>query len=368
MGNPEENRMRVKLPPETRIGTLHDQLYAITPLDALAQEQGELYMYADVPAAKKRLPVVTGLFFVAGIVIGVGASVGAMLQINNMNNDLQAAHNAAAPKTSGLLPSTTAFPSSTPSLEQTPVATPPASATQTPSAAAKKQTIFLDPGHSGKNVDSTDPDTLLIDKSTHNEPETKENYTVALMVKQALEAQGYTVVMSKDAADDVKSSRDRSNEAIAAKADIAVSIHDDHTQTASFQAVYPQKVGLYRQAKADAGEDMPPLKFTNAQTACVSQQYATILQGARATTQGRNVRIAQLNFDDRPGYSKGNISLVQLFTQGTPWVYNEMGAKTGKKETTAISEVDLQKYATGITNGIKAAMEQQTAINAKCGK
>ena len=148
MGNPEENRMRVELPPETQIGALHGQLYAITPLDALAQEQGKIYMYADVPAAKKRSPVVAGLAFVVGIAVGVGASVWGMSRIDSMNSDLQAAHNAAAPKTSGLLPSTTAFPSSTPSLEQTSVATPAASATQTPSAMwLRPSFLFLNPEH-----------------------------------------------------------------------------------------------------------------------------------------------------------------------------------------------------------------------------
>jgi len=368
MTNPE--KIRVELPPQTQMGALDGHVYALTPIELLAQEGGKYYVLADAPAIAKRSPLAIGVSFITGVALGVGAAYGLMSRVNDMNNDLQAAHKAAVPSASAWKPSTTPLPTLTPTPEQSPSDSPTPSVSP---VAAKKQIIFLDPGHSGKNIDQTDAATGLRDVDANITLETAENYTVAVLTKDILAANGFTVVMSKDNLNDVKTSRERSDEAIAANADVAVSINNDHSMSTSSQAVYPQKVGQYRQPYADAGEDMPKVEVTNAQVSCVSQAYADIIKSNRITAQGKNVVVAEASFSDavnkQKGFSKGNIYLAPLFTADRiPWIYNKMGAKVGTSKTTKLSDADMQRYAQGIANGIKAAMEQQAAINAKCGK
>jgi N-acetylmuramoyl-L-alanine amidase len=308
-------------------------------------------------------------------VLGVAGGVQLSRQFDESNKSFAAAA-AASPKPVATVsgpreatPATTPTPEATPAASKTPTATteptPTASATPT---SKKTQIVFLDPGHSGKNINKTDPETMLKDVSAHNVPETEENYTVALMAKKILEEAGYAVVMSKDGVNDVKSSRDRADEAVAAGADIAVSIHDDHTVSPEkFEAVYPQKVGQYRE-QVDDNDETLRTTFRDKATACISQAYATLIQKARTESQGMNTKIAQLNFDNRKGYSKGNLSLVQLFVDQhkIPWVYNEMGALVGGDQKTKLSESTMQDYATGIAQGVIDSMEQQDKIEAKC--
>lgn len=221
--------------------------------------------------------------------------------------------------------------------------------------AGNKPVIVIDPGHSGQDKTVVDPATGINDHDYPNTPEMSEVWSVSNLVKTKLEADGYSVIFTKKNENDYVSLRGRADVANQANAALAVSIHNDHSQSfANFAKVSPQRVGLYRTAPNGS-----KVEFTNATVAQKSQAYATNFQAARNAAEGRNnTSTDDIVFDGRSGIAPGNLGLVQLFAN-VPWVYNEVGASEGL-------DAGLQeKYAKGIVDGIEKSVPSSgaTTIN-----
>lgn len=209
-----------------------------------------------------------------------------------------------------------------------------------------KPIIVLDPGHSGSDIDTIDAATGLRDHDYPNIPEITEVFAVVQLVKNKLEADGYTVIMTKNSARDNVSLRKRADIANNANALLAVSIHNDHSaKWDNFAQVYVQQVGLYRQTK-----DGKKITFDNEAVAQKSQQYGQIFAQEREKAEGRSVSVTNISFAGRLGLDPGNIPLVQLFAT-VPWVYNEVGV-----DGDLLSPEKLNIYAQGIINAIKKSV------------
>ena len=187
--------------------------------------------------------------------------------------------------------------------------------------ATHRAVVMLDPGHSGHTISHIDPVIHLHDGDYPNIPEISEVWDVTLMVQNALTRDGYIVLRTKTNRDDSRYLAARAAAAVHARADIAVSIHDDHSASANFQNVYPQFVGGYR----GGGSSGPVTRFTNARTACLSSRYSTAIAQKRSRTQQHTVGIARNNFAGRAPLAPGNLALVQLLAGSVPWIYNEAG-------------------------------------------
>ena len=66
-------------------------------------------------------------------------------------------------------------------------------------------------------------------------------FDVSSCVARALRTDGYRVLLTKAHALDSVSLANRAAIADQAKADLAISVHDDHSQSAGFQATYDQR-------------------------------------------------------------------------------------------------------------------------------
>lgn len=217
-------------------------------------------------------------------------------------------------------------------------------------ASGTKPVIVLDPGHSGSDIDSIDPATGLRDHDYPNTPELQEMFTVAQKVKSKLEADGYTVIMTKNSVNENVSLRKRAEIANNANANLAVSIHDDHgANWNTFAQVYIQKDGLYRETNQGKR-----VIFNNPAVAQKSQTYGQNIAQARSIAEGRPVSVTGISFVGRSGLDPGNIPMVQLFAK-VPWVYNEVGTDGNSP----LSETKLDQYAQGIINGIEKSVPIQ---------
>lgn len=210
-----------------------------------------------------------------------------------------------------------------------------------------KTVIVLDPGHSGSDIDSTDSTTGLRDHDYPNHPELEEVFNVAQQVKNKLESDGYSVIMTKSSANDNVSLRKRADIANTANAALAVSIHDDHgVSWDNFAQIYTQQVGLYRQTASGK-----KVTFDNSAIAQKSQQYGRIFAQERTAAEKRTASVADISFNGRDGLDPGNIPLVELFAN-VPWVYNEVGTDG----SSPLSQAKLDAYAQGIINGIEKSI------------
>lgn len=209
-------------------------------------------------------------------------------------------------------------------------------------------TIFLDPGHGASLTGTAASGTVggdgIISGESNNGQEDKDVWEVASRVKTKLEADGYTVVMSREE-NSSGTLWEKAKMASAANAAIAVSIHTDENSN----WIAAQEVGRYRKNQSNDVE----MVFKNADTAQKSQLYAQSFKTARDQAEGTSHEVItnmEASFSpERDLESHGNIAIVMLSAQDVPWVYNEIERDSGA----GISEDTKEKYAEGIYNGIK---------------
>jgi N-acetylmuramoyl-L-alanine amidase len=216
----------------------------------------------------------------------------------------------------------------------------------------------IDPGHSGRYGSRTDKATGLRDIDYPNFPEIYEMFDVSTCLARALRAGGYRVLLTKRRALSRVGHRERAEIANRSGADLAVSLHDDHGRSARFQATYSQRGvpdGDGRYGPMYRGRGRHRVVFARPQVARASETAAKAIAAARSKVLGRRVAVTQNSFDGRAPLEPGNLALVQLFAT-VPWVYNEMGARTGGSTHRALSIASERAYAAGLLAGIAAAV------------
>jgi N-acetylmuramoyl-L-alanine amidase len=212
--------------------------------------------------------------------------------------------------------------------------------------------IVLDPGHS-VTVHATDPATGLDVSDYENEPEMRDVYAIALLVKAQLQNAGYRVLMTKSSLGNPTSLGDRAAVANYAHAALAVSIHDQAGSSGGIpfasgnNTVYYQSVGNYRTTASGKR-----VTFTDANVAALSKKYGAIFQTQRARTEGHSVTLlGNTGYDlGGRGLPAGNIWIVQLLSK-VPWIYNEAGGNSPGQS--GLDTTDEQRYANGLVASIE---------------
>lgn len=273
----------------------------------------------------------------------------------------------SAPPSIASSPATTAAPDTTAAASPvTPVATAPvtaASATPsgTPSATrrarsttakAAKPVIVIDPGHSPA-IHAIDKATGLDVSDYANEPEMRDVFAVAQLVRTQLIEDGYRVVMTKTSVDSRVSLGRRAAIANEVHAALAISIHDQAGASggigyrAGNNIVYYQSVNKYR--STPSGDK---IVFTNRAVAAESERYAKIFRSVRAATEHASVGLqGDIGYDMASrGLPAGNMWLVQLLSK-VPWIYNEVGGNSAGR--LGLSAADERNYATALVRSIE---------------
>ncbi|WP_375387291.1 MULTISPECIES: N-acetylmuramoyl-L-alanine amidase [Actinomycetes] len=257
-------------------------------------------------------------------------------------------------------PTPTLTPTSPPTPARSPSPTP-ATTPSSPPAPPPKPVILIDPGHSGRSITSTDRATGLRDIDYPNYPEIDEVFAISRCAAQALRRDGYRVVLTKKQARDSVGLAARARMAAAENAVLAISVHDDHSQTADFEATYSQRgvkhAGRYHAMYRGSGANRTV--FDRAGVARRSERAAAAIAKARSQAQGRPVSVRENIYTGRAPLEPGNLALVQLLSS-VPWVYNEMGALTGGVTSRTMTMADQRGYAKGLVLGVEAAVPRST--------
>jgi N-acetylmuramoyl-L-alanine amidase len=232
------------------------------------------------------------------------------------------------------------------------VVTPPATSPPTLPPARNHPVVVIDPGHS-VTVRGTDPSTGLDTADYENEPEMRDVYDIALLVRRKLVEDGYRVYLTKRSVDTPTNLGVRAYLANRVHADIALSIHDQAGSNGGIpfdggnSNVYYQAVGDYRQ-----NPQGKKIYFNDSRVAAISKRYGEIFQHTREAAQGRSVNLmSNTGYDlGGRGLQSGNIWIVQLLSH-VPWIYNEAGGNSAGMS--GLDAADKQIYADGLINGVE---------------
>lgn len=212
--------------------------------------------------------------------------------------------------------------------------------------------IVIDPGHS-VSVHAIDPRTGLDVSDYENEPEMRDVFAVALMVKHQLVADGYRVMLTKKSLYQPMNLAARAAVANRVHADLALSIHDQAGADGGLpfagadSNVYYQTVGNYRETP-----DGTKIYFTNRRIAALSKKYGEIFQTEREQAEGHPVSLlSNTGYDlGTRGLPPGDIWRVQLLSH-VPWIYNESGGNSAGM--VGLDRTDRHKYAAGLVAGVE---------------
>jgi N-acetylmuramoyl-L-alanine amidase len=228
------------------------------------------------------------------------------------------------------------------------VAAAPASAAT--STANRGPVIVLDPGHS----DQVHATQNGLDTSDYaNEPEMRDVWTVAQLVRKQLTAAGYRVVMTKTRLHQKMSLGHRANIANRAHAALALSIHDQAGASGGVgfrrgnNIVYSQSVGTYRATRSGKR-----VYFRDKHVAAVSQHYGSIFRTWRHRVEHTSVGLRKnvgYNLGSR-GLAPGNIWMVQLLSH-VPWIYNESGGNSPGR--VGLNDADKHTYANALVSAVE---------------
>ncbi len=217
-------------------------------------------------------------------------------------------------------------------------------------------TIALDPGHNPVRIDSFDPVTGAAQIDYPNGAEDHDVFAVAQQVRNTLVGNGYRVVLLKQSVDQSVTYRERVGRAERAGAVLALSIHT----SPGVNAVFPQRVGLYREGVGPNGT-VTRITFTTESTARASERASQRVAVARTAAEGHPVAVTDNDFGGRAPLWSGNIPIISLISTRVPWVYNEYSAQ-GRGGSLALTPADISAYAAGLADGVRSAVP----LNAGC--
>lgn len=203
------------------------------------------------------------------------------------------------------------------------------------------------------SVSATDPATGLDVSDYENEPEMRDVYAVALLVRTALVARGYHVIMTKTSLDQPRSLGQRAAIARDAHADLALSIHDQAGSNGGIgfrsgnNTVYYQSVGTYRSTASGRRT-----YFSDTALAATSKRYGTAFAAARERVEGTSIRLqGSTGYDlGGRGLAGGDIWMVQLLSH-VPWIYNEAGGNSSGQ--VGLDPADRATYARALVAGVE---------------
>jgi N-acetylmuramoyl-L-alanine amidase len=212
--------------------------------------------------------------------------------------------------------------------------------------------IVIDPGHS-RTISATDPATGLDVSDYENEPEMRDVFAVAQLVRSALVARGYRVIMTKTSLDQRRSLGQRAAIARDAHADLALSIHDQAGSNggigfrAGNNTVYYQSVGTYRSTASGKR-----IYFTDSSLARTSERYGATFAAQRQRVEGTSIRLlGSTGYDlGGRGLAGGDIWMVQLLSH-VPWIYNESGGNSAGQ--VGLDAADRATYAAALVAGVE---------------
>ena len=196
--------------------------------------------------------------------------------------------------------------------------------------------VCIDPGH---------PSEVASGRNEQNGTnETAVAWAVATRLRDALEARGYEVVMTKSAEDELVRNRDRAEFANRAGAALMLRLHCDASQERGFAIYYPDRPGRTRDGATGPHETV--IEGSRRAAAAIHAGMAEGLQGA---LQDNGVRT---DYQTKVGREQGGALTGSIFSK-VPVVTIEMVVLSDQQDAEFIkAEAGQRRMAEAIADGV----------------
>jgi N-acetylmuramoyl-L-alanine amidase len=214
---------------------------------------------------------------------------------------------------------------------------PKASPAPAKSATVGERTVVcIDPGH---------PSEVASGKNLQNgTSETHVDWAIAARLRDALEARGYEVVMTKDAEDELVRNKDRALVANHARAALMIRLHCDASEERGYAIYYPDRRG-----RAKDGTTGPSQGVIDESRRAAEAVHAGMAEGLKDALNDNGVRT-----DDQTkvGHEQGGALTGSIFSD-VPVVTIEMVVLSNPQDAQFIKdEAGQQRMAESIADGI----------------
>jgi N-acetylmuramoyl-L-alanine amidase len=250
------------------------------------------------------------------------------------------AKTAAPPPSKSAAPSKTAAPSKA---DAPPDAGPGTSA---------RTIVCIDPGHpsevaSGKNIQNGTSEAAV-------------DWAVAAKLREALEARGYEVVMTKSAEDELVRNKDRALVANRANAALMIRLHCDASAERGFAVYYPDRPGRARDGTTGPARDV--IEESKRAAEAVHSGLAEGLNGALADNGVRT------DYQTKVGRDQGGALTGSIFSE-VPVVTIEMVVLSNADDAEFIkTEEGQRRMAESIADGVTRFVAPERVVSPRKSK
>jgi N-acetylmuramoyl-L-alanine amidase len=205
-----------------------------------------------------------------------------------------------------------------------------------PAAAASRPVIAVDPGH---------PSEVASGRAMqHGTNETAVAWAVALKLREALEARGYEVVLTKSREDELVRNRDRAAVANRARASLMVRLHCDASVESGFAVYYPDRKG-----RAKDGTVGPSPSVIEGSRRAAAAVHAAMAEGLADALADNGVRTDN---QTKVGRDQGGALTGSIFSE-VPVVTVEMVVLSDARDAEFIkAEEGQRRMAEAIAEGV----------------
>ena len=159
---------------------------------------------------------------------------------------------------------------------------PPKGASKVSKTAEASKTNVSDSGRTVVCIDPGHPSEVASGRNVQNGTnETHVAWVVATKLREALEARGYEVVLTKSSEDELVRNRDRAVVANRARAALMVRLHCDASVESGFAVYYPDRAGRAKDGTVGPGRSVVDSDTTPHRFAC---QTVTLNRAEALTT------------------------------------------------------------------------------------
>ena len=205
-----------------------------------------------------------------------------------------------------------------------------------PSDAVARTVVCIDPGHpsevaSGRNIQN-------------GTSEAEVDWAVAEKLREALEARGYEVVMTKSSEEELVRNKDRALIANRAGAALMLRLHCDASAARGFAVYYPD-----RQGRAKDGNVGPSRDVIEESRRAAEAVHAGLAEGLKGALDDNGVRT---DYQTKVGRDQGGALTGSIFSE-VPVVTIEMVTLSDPSDAEFIkTEEGQRRMAESIANGV----------------